>query len=345
VTPTARLPTGPSLSLVAVPFAPSASSSMPAVSPLHPTGTLHAVPAGRALLAVLVDARFFDHAPPLVTRIAVASATSLPPLVLIISAAVWELEALLRSIPPAAAGGMLDSFTVNLVHALDDARAEPSTHCDCIVIPLFIHHMRPVGGRGVALLAMREAGPPAGILSLGLCRAAGAPHTTCTASSRAAWVVRAPSTTPRCSMARRPSRTDGLRPQDGMGPRRPPPAARMTGTRLPALPRCVPTTSDASAGAGTRKMRMRRSGGTRRRLRPGAMEDRRMRRPGKTEVGRLSRILLPTTPPEEKRHLQPRRSASRNGSEGDVVGAAEPTLVTTFATASTTPPNGSMQGS
>jgi hypothetical protein len=112
-----------------VPSAQFALLHMPAVSSPQPTGILRAVPAGRAFLAVLVDARPLARAPPLVTHIAVASATFLSPLVLIILAAIWELGVLLRSIPPAAAGGMLGSFIIDFVYALFVARAVPSTLC------------------------------------------------------------------------------------------------------------------------------------------------------------------------------------------------------------------------
>ncbi len=70
-----------------------------------------------------------------------------------------------------------------------------------------------------------------------------------------------------------------------------------------------------------------------------------MRKPGRTEVGRLSRFLLPATPPKERRRLQPREGTRKDGSQGDVVGAAELSFLTVFATASTTPPDESTQGS
>ncbi len=163
-------------SVDARPAPPARTTTLP--RPLQqPANTRRAVPAGRAL-TLLVDARLTARAPPLVTHIAVTSATFLTALELIRDAAFWELGVLSRSVPPAAAGGTLGSFIDVIALVVNVAEAVPSTHCDWFVIPLVIHLSSPDGERGVALPAMREAGPPVGTIPRGPCRVAGAPPST-----------------------------------------------------------------------------------------------------------------------------------------------------------------------
>ncbi len=139
------LPEYPATSSIFARLAHLASASVIAASLLLPMGTPRAVPAGRVLLVLLADARLTARAPPLLNRIAVASATFSTPLELIRFAAIWELGLLLRSAPPAAAGGTLGSFTVVIAPVVSVARASPSTSCDRFVIPHVIHRFCPDG--------------------------------------------------------------------------------------------------------------------------------------------------------------------------------------------------------
>ncbi len=132
----ARAPSPPRHILRPTPRAPPAA---PVTGSQSSTGSPRTAPVGHLLLTTLVDAQLAACAPPLLSHIAVPSATLLTSLELIRLAARWELGELTRSVTPAAAGGTLVFFIADFVPVVIVAEAPPSAHCVRHPLPRIIH--------------------------------------------------------------------------------------------------------------------------------------------------------------------------------------------------------------